>query len=136
MKVLIVCSKAFYKKVDLIKEELEKMGHIVELPNSCDKPDAEEQSWRLGKEEHSKFVAKMFKISQEKIIDNDAVLALNFDKNGKQNYIGGATFIELYEAFIKQKKIFLYNDIPQGMLYDEISAFCPIVINGDISLVK
>ena len=58
------------------------------------------------------------------------------DKNGKKNYIGGATFIEIYEAFMKGKKIYLYNDIPEGMLYDEISGFSPIVIKGDINLVK
>ena len=30
----------------------------------------------------------------------------------------------------------IYNDTPEGMLYDEISGFCPIVINGDLSLIK
>ena len=44
-------------------------------------------------------------------------------------------FIEIYEAFMKNKKKFLYNEIPEGMLYDEISGFSPIVINGDLSLV-
>jgi len=34
------------------------------------------------------------------------------------------------------KKIYLYNEIPEGMLYDEISGFSPIVINGDLDLVK
>jgi hypothetical protein len=37
---------------------------------------------------------------------------------------------------MKNKKIYLYNDIPEGMLYDEISGFAPIVINGDLSLVE
>ena len=37
---------------------------------------------------------------------------------------------------MKNKKIYLYNDIPEGMLYDEISGFSPIVINGDLNLVK
>ncbi len=46
----------------------------------------------------------MFKISEERIATMDAVLTLNFDKNGKKNYIGGATFIEIYEAFMKGKK--------------------------------
>ena len=78
----------------------------------------------------------MFKMSEERIAKMDAVLTLNFDKNGKKNYIGGATFIEIYEAFMKGKKIYLYNDIPEGMLYDEISGFSPIVIKGDINLVK
>ena len=33
-------------------------------------------------------------------------------------------------------KIYLYNDIPEGMLYDEIAGFSPIVINENLDLVK
>lgn len=136
MKILIICSKAFYKDIAPIEEKLKEMGHEVELPNSYYEPDAEKKSWDLGPEEHSKFKARMFKMSAERIETMDAVLTLNFDKNGKKNYIGGATFIELYEAFMKNKKIFLYNNIPEGMLFDEISGFSPVVINGDLNLVK
>ena len=136
MKILIICSKAFYKDIETIKKELEKNGHIVELPNSYYEPDAESKSWNLGKEEHAKFKARMFKMSEERIATMDAVLTLNFDKNGKKNYIGGATFIEIYEAFRKGKKIYLYNDIPEGMLYDEISGFSPIVINENLDSIK
>lgn len=136
MKILIICSKAFYPDIEPIKTELEKAGHVVELPNSYYEPDAEKNSWALGEKEHAEFKSRMFRMSEERIATMDAVLTLNFDKNGKKNYIGGSTFIEIYEAFMKNKKIFLYNDIPDGMLYDEISGFSPIVINGDLSLVK
>lgn len=136
MKILIVCSKVFYKDIAQIKEKLENMGHMVELPNSYDEPDAEKKSWDLGEKEHAKFKARMLAMSKEKIEKMDAVLTLNFDKDGKKNYIGGATFLELYEAFMKHKKIYLYHDIPEGMLNDEIAGFSPIVINGDLSLVK
>ena len=136
MKLLIICSKAFYKDIAPIKEQLEKNGHTVELPNSYYEPDAEKKSWALGEKEHAEFKARIFRMSEERIETMDAVLTLNFDKNGKKNYIGGATFIEIYEAFMKKKKIFLYNDIPEGMLYDEISGFSPIVINGNIDLIK
>ena len=49
--------------------------------------------------------------------------------------------IILYLEFLqvkcmKNKKIFLYNDIPEGLLYDEIAGFSPIVINGVLDLVK
>ena len=128
MKILIICSKAFYKDIAIIKEKLEQLGHIIELPNAYNEPDAEKKCWDLGEKEHAEF--------KERIADMDAVLTLNFDKNGKKNYIGGATFLELYEAFMGNKKIFLWNDIPEGMLYDEISGFSPIVINGDLDLVK
>ena len=136
MKVLIICSKAFYEDIPPIKEKLEEMGHIVELPNSYYEPDAEKKSWNLGPKEHAEFKAKMFRMSEERIANMDAVLTLNFEKHGQKNYIGGATFIEIYEAFMKEKKIFLYNPIPEGMLYDERHGFNPTVINGDLSLVK
>ena len=77
----------------------------------------------------------MFKQSKDVIEKMDAVVTLNFDKNGKKNYIGGATFLELYEAFMADKKIYLYNDIPEGMLYDEISGFSPIVLHGNLDLI-
>lgn len=136
MKILIICSKVFYKDIKPIKEELEKMGHVIELPNSYNEPDAEIKSWNLGEREHAEFKARMFRMSEERIAKMDAVLTLNFDKNGKKNYIGGATFIEIYEAFMKNKKIYLYNDVPEGMLYDEVSGFSPIIIKGDLSLIK
>ena len=59
MKILIICSKAFYKDIAPIKEKLEGMGHIIELPNSYAEPDAEMKSWNLGEKEHSEFKAKM-----------------------------------------------------------------------------
>ena len=82
----------------------------------------------------------MYKQSENTIKKMDAVLVLNLDKekNGKllKNYIGGATFLEMYDAFRLGKKIYLYNDIPDGMLYDEIEGFGPIIINGDLDQIK
>ena len=78
----------------------------------------------------------MFKRSRDRIKSMDAVLTLNFDKNGKKNYIGGSTFLELYEAFMENKKIYLWNEIPEGILFDEISGFAPEIINGNLDLVK
>ena len=59
MKILIICSKAFYKDIAPIKEKLEEMGHIIELPNSYYEPEAEKNSWNLGEKESSlKFVCR------------------------------------------------------------------------------
>ena len=135
MKIFIICSKAFYGNIPPKKEKLEAKGHEIFLPNSYDNPAAEKEAWNLGEKEHAEFKARMFKMSAEKIKSMDAVVTLNFDKNGKKNYIGGATFIELYEAFMADKKIYLYNDIPEGMLYDEISGFSPVVLHGNLDLI-
>ena len=136
MKILVICSKAFYDRIEPIKEKLEEMRHEIELPNSYYTPNAEKESWSKGAEAHSEFKSRMFRMSADRIKEMDAVLTLNYEKNGKKDYIGGSTFLELYEAFMNNKKIFLYNDIPEGILYDEISGFSPIVIHGNLDLVK
>lgn len=63
------------------------------------------------------------------------MLVLNFKKAGISNYIGGATFLEMYDAFRLNKKIFLYNDIPDGILRDEIVGFSPILIKADLNKI-
>ena len=140
MKLLMICSKQFYPKIEEIKTILEKRNIEVYLPNCYDDPTTEERTWKLGKEEHQKFKAKMFKRSEELINAMDAVLVLNYDKEKDgityKNYIGGATFLEMYDAFRLGKKIYLINDIPEGMLYDEIQGFAPIIINGDLEQIK
>lgn len=140
MKILIICSKRFYENIPNIKKKLEQKNIQVFLPNCYDDPKTEERMWNLGKEIHQKFKAQMYKQSEETIKNMDAVLVLNFDKTTNEkiekNYIGGATFLEIYDAFRLNKKIYLYNDIPEGILYDEIQGFAPIMINGDLSKVK
>ena len=140
MKIFVICSKQFYSKIEELKKELEQKGNEVFLPNCYDDPSTEQRMWDLGKDEHQKFKAEMYKKSEETISGVDAVLVLNLDKekDGKifQNYIGGATFLEMYDAFRLGKKIYLYNDIPDGMLYDEIEGFNPVIINGNLELIK
>ena len=140
MKILIICSKRFYSNIPEIKKELEKSNIQIFLPNCYDNPSMEEEMWNLGSKEHQKFKEKMYKKSEETIEKMDAVLVLNFDKiiddKIEKNYIGGATFLEIYDAFRLGKKIYLYNDIPEGILYDEIQGFDPFIINGDLSKIK
>ena len=140
MKILLICSKKFYPRIEEIKKVLENNGHEILLPNTYDDPKQEEKMWNLGKKEHQEFKARMYKQSEEKIKDVDAVLVLNYDKEKDgviyKNYIGGATFLEIYDAFRLGKKIYMINDIPNGILYDEIEGFNPILINGDLDLIK
>ena len=136
MKIFIICSKHFYHKVGEAKDFLEESGHEIVLPNSFDDPFSEDVMRGKAKEEYINWKKGMFEKSQSKVKEIDAVLVLNFEKNGQKNYVGGATFLELYDAFKGNKKIFLHNPIPEGVLYDEIHGFGPIIINGDLSLIK
>ena len=140
MKVLIICSKLFYPRIEEIKESLKNRNIEIFLPNCYDDPKTEERMWNLGRKEHQEFKAKMYKQSEDTIKNMDAVLVLNYDKNKDgiiyKNYIGGATFLEMYDAFRLSKKIFLMNDIPEGILFDEIEGFNPTILKGNIDLVK
>jgi hypothetical protein len=135
MKIFIICSKSFYNKIPKIKKDLEKNGHIITLPNCYDNPQAEDKYRNMGKEEHAKFKSEMIRHSEDVIGSNDAVLVINFTKNGVDNYIGGATFLEMYDAFRLNKKIFMYNDIPEGILHDELIGFCPIILKGNLDRI-
>ncbi len=133
MKIFLICSKAFYNKIPNIKSELENNGHTITLPNCYDAPETE--SLYRGTKEHAEWKASMIRHSEDVIKEMDAVLVLNYDKNGQKNYIGGATFLEIYDAFRLNKKIFFMNDIPEGILKDELIGFNPTVINGNLKLV-
>lgn len=134
MKIFIICSKVFYSQIPEIKNILEERGHLITLPNCYDAPETE-NSYR-GTNEHSKWKSEMIKHSESVISNVDSVLVLNYDKNGIKNYIGGATFLEMYDAFRLNKKIYMINEIPDGILKDEIIGFNPIILNGNLNLIN
>ncbi|HNW06016.1 MAG TPA: hypothetical protein PK655_04240 [archaeon] len=137
MKIYIIASRYNYHRIEEIKKELENRGHIITLPNCFDDPFLEERiKLEKDQEKHQKFKAENYLLQRKKVSDIDAVLVINFQKNNIPNYIGGATFLEMYEAFMQNKKIFMYNPIPDGILKDEIIGFNPIIINGNIDLIK
>lgn len=136
MKIFICSSKHIYDKIPPIKDGLERFGHLITLPNSYEEPMKEEEMKKIGEKDHAEWKAMMIRKQREKVESNDAVLILNFEKNNIKNYVGGATFLEIYQAFMLGKKIFLYNPIPEGILADELRGFGPIIINGDLSQIK
>lgn len=135
MKLFIACSKHFYSYIPEIKRELEEFGHQVSMPNSYDEPMAEEKYKSMSAKEHQEWKAMMLSKDEENIAPNDAVLVLNLDKNNQQNYIGGATFLEIYNSWKMKKKIFLYNPIPKNIFEDELKGMNPTVINKDLTLI-
>jgi hypothetical protein len=134
MNIFICCSKSFYDRVSPIIEELECYGHTITLPNSFDDPGLEERL-RSDPIAHADFKKRMLRLQTEKIERNDAIVVLNYDKSRSKNYIGGATFLEIFKAFELEKRIYLMNPIPEGMLYDEIVGMMPVILNGDLSKI-
>ena len=136
MKIFITASSQFYDRVKDIKSELEKMGHKVTPPNGYGSSVTEVDTRKFSPSEYQRWKAGMIRTDGKIIKANDAILVLNFEKNGQKNYIGGSVFLEMFKTFDLDKKIFLYNPIPESTLKDEIIGFGPVIINGDLTKIK
>ncbi len=136
MKIFIICSKHMYHKVLPIKELLESQGHTIMVPNSFDAPMKEEEMKLVSAEEHVAWKSARLREQVGKVKANDAVLVLNYEKNGVPNYIGGATFLEIAHAFYNDKRIFLLNPIPECIFTDELKGINPTVLSGDVSKIR
>ena len=131
---MIVCSYSFYDKIPSIKTELEDMNFEVILPNGYDDPNF----ITLYREDEgfADWIGMLRKMSLESIEKSDALLVLNYAKKEIDNYIGGSTFLEMNDAYHLNKKIYIMNDIPEGILTDEIIGFKPIVLSGNLSKIN
>jgi hypothetical protein len=136
VKVFVCASRSSYHLVAKVREDLERRGHRVTLPNNFDDPEREEAIKRSQPQEaYVAWKAEMLRLQASKVAANDAVLVLNFDKDGQHNYLGGATFLEVFKAWELGKGIFFFNALPEGILHDELTAMAPIVIDGDLNRV-
>src|SRR3989338_9944793 len=136
MKIAICASMFFTEKMLDVKKELEKLGH-----DACVSGFAE---YYVGKSEKEKEELTIYHKNEkdaireywEQIQRSDAILVLNYDKRGIQNYIGGNTLMEIGFAHVLNQKIFLYNPIPNIDLYKtEIEAMKPIISNKDLNKI-
>lgn len=131
MKIAICGSMKFGKEMLEVKQELEKNGHEMIVPTNtesyADGTIDVENKWE-------KIELDVIRIYFEKIKEQDAILVVNKDKNGIENYVGGNSLIEIAFAHVLDKKIFLLNPIPKMNYSDEIEAMKPVILNGDLNL--
>jgi len=140
MIITILGSSTFSKQMVEYRDKLIKFGHKVNLHEhyiAQGKGGMKDLIARMNQEHANvKKEYDYIKYHYNEIISSDAVLVLNFDKNGIKNYIGGNTLMELGQAYVNDKKIFLLNSIPDMQYKDEIEAMEPIIINGDLTKIK
>jgi hypothetical protein len=137
MKITICGSMVFAKEMLEIQKLLEKMGHKAIVPidtNDCLLDPSLNESI-----EHCESYGDIDKDHFNKIADSDAVLILNYPKNGLAGYIGGSSLMELAIARHLDKKIFILHDLPseKDLRYAlEIKIMKPIIINGDLNKIN
>jgi nucleoside 2-deoxyribosyltransferase len=149
MKICICSSMTFYTQFKELQKELEKLGHEVLAPDleivsktgdgavgnffessgGVDAFGPDHEIW----EEKGRAIKKHF----GKIDVSEAVLIVNYEKKGIENYIGGNTFLEIGYAFGQGKKIFILNEFPEHSAYkEEIFGMQPVVLHGDITKIS
>ena len=135
---------AFAKEMLEFKEKLEKKGHLVIVPEFT-KRYATDPKWQKKAKGWGTMIGAQRKISHnlikkhyDEIVKSDGILVINKDKNRIKNYIGGNSFLEMGFAYVLGKKIFVLNSLPKqlGLIYQELMALEPIILNGSLSKIK
>ncbi|HYV33617.1 MAG TPA: hypothetical protein VE973_02110 [Candidatus Limnocylindria bacterium] len=146
MKITICGSIAFIREMEAVAKQLKALGHKVKSPPAIF-VDGHGKHWDAV--DYYKFKkSKPFNDPQflqnhsQRIQDHfdcvdwcDAILVLNYDKNGVKNYIGPNTLIEMGVAFYLKKKIYLLNPIPELAWQEEVLGLKPVVINNNFTLI-
>jgi hypothetical protein len=137
MKIGIIGSMQFTDKMLEVKAKLQELGHdafVTDLHKAMvGKTDDEIEKIKLHQKYNMDAIREFWNMMQ----GADAVLVLNYDKNGIKNYVGGNTLMEIGFAHVLNQKIFMLNPIPE-MPYcqTEIEAVKPIILNGDFSKIE
>lgn len=132
MNIAICGSMSFAKEMLVIRDQLTKLGFSVIVPRDAEmfakNPAKLDEKWH--KTEQDLILHYLDEIRQ-----CDSVFVLNMSKNSIANYVGGYAFLSMGFAHILNKKIYMYNPIPDLPYRDEMAAMQPIILNGDLSLI-
>lgn len=136
-KIIICCSISASDEVVRVMKELEVLGHEVEIPHGV-KRFIENGYAHINPEEMAKdrSLYNLIKGYYEKIKEYDAVLVVNPEKKGIPGYIGGNTFLEMGFGHVLGKELYVLNSLPKVTYISDIEAMEPVVLNGDLSLIK
>lgn len=139
MKIAICGSMTFANEMVGAKKKLEKLGHLGTIPedtehhlNNSQLTDNLEEDFKHCLE------TDVMRKHMKAVADSEAILVLNFSKNGLNGYIGTSTLIEMGLAYFLGKKIFLLYEPPEmneARWAIEVRIMQPIVLDGDLSLV-
>lgn len=143
-KTIVICSSAsFYKEVIETEKKLKELGFKVKVPltatkmkNTGDFKVETYKTWMERPEDYKRkaYLTKKHFIEVEK---GDITLVLNYKKNGKNGYIGGAVLMEMAIAFYLKKPIYILNPIDETSKYkEELYGMFPKIINGDLLNIK
>ena len=139
-KTITICASAsFYKQVLEVAEKLKGLGFRVLLPFTALKMkrsgNFDVGVYKLWYKDPKQYARKQWLMRGhfQKIIAGDAILVLNYEKNGLEGYIGGNVLMEMGLAFHYKKPIYILNSVsPTLGFLEEVLGLKPLFLNGNI----
>jgi hypothetical protein len=133
MKITICSSMTFLDRILIVKGQLEDLGHEVLVPEMSEAFDYTSASveQRIQRKRQYDLIRRHW----NKIREGDAILVLNYDKDGVSNYVGGNSFLEMGFAHVLSKPIYLLNPVPDMAYRSEMAAMDPVVIGGKLEQI-
>lgn len=142
MKVYVLGSNKFLKEMVDCKNKLCELGidgwihPDYEAYNKGEKMDIWNRA-QAGEHVQVKIENDYMRQHYRNILASDAILCVNNEKNGQKNYIGPNVLMEIGQAYVNNKKIFLLNDIPLEVAHaDEIQTCEPICLLGNLKNIN
>ena len=137
MRITVGGSMQYTEKMLEICAQLEQLGHKAFTSKFADayvgKSDVQKEEIKLDHKYNHDAIREFLHLIEE----TDALLVANYTKHGIENYIGGNAFLEMGFAHFLYKKIYLVNPIPEMPYYGtELIAMRPIVLNGDLTMIR
>ena len=135
MKIVVCGSMIFSEEMMDIKAGLEKLGHSVVLPRNAERYAKSQLALETKNPVQNKIKYDLIRTYYQEIKAADAILVLNYDKGGIDNYVGGNSFLEAGFAHILKKKVYFLFGIPKMLYSDELKALQPIIIDNDLTKI-
>lgn len=140
MKIMVCGSMTFAKEMLDAQEALTQMGHEVCVPCDADlhvaRPGFIDD---LDGDRKHVIENNIMKRCFDLLAGSDAIVFLNYPKNGTNGYIGISSLMEMGLAFYLGKKIFLLYDVPspsEARWAHEVLCFEPTVLHGSFEPLK
>lgn len=140
MKIAIIGSMKFAEDMVKIKKQLDEMGHKAFVPIGTE-PHLEDKDFVENLVDNFEYCIThdIMRKNFQQVADSDAVLVLNYKRNGIEGYIGASALLEMGVAHFLNKKIFLMQHTPEftnARWAHEVAIMQPTIIKGDLTKIS
>ena len=130
----------FVKDMVKVKKQLDKLGHEARLPFGTN-PHLKDKNFVDNLDKNLEYCLKndVMRKNFQMVADSDAVLVINYKRNGLDGYIGISALLEMGVAHYLKKKIFLMQKPPHfhnARWAHEVAIMQPTVIYEDLSKIS